>query len=157
MRLGLAVRARALDPQRARRPDVLAAVVPHEPDLALAEADDLEGHGHAPHIPSIPIEPIAVHLAMRATKIWTWDRGLRAVDMDGEQELLAPILETVLSGCLWEELEKFPPKTVRRLLPRVIIPSNIRRLAEIWIEEREGSATRARGLAGARTRHRVAE
>jgi hypothetical protein len=76
----------------------------------------------------------------RLAEIWTWDRGRRAVDMDGSPELLAPILETVLAGCLWEELERFPPDTVERLLPRVTIPRNIRRLAEIWIEERRRSA-----------------
>jgi len=90
----------------------------------------------------------------RVVKVWTWDVGRRAVDMDGEPELLAPILETVLDGCLWEELEKFPPDTVERLLPRITIPRNIRRLAEIWIEERQRPATRARRVAGARPRRR---
>jgi hypothetical protein len=60
--------------------------------------------------------------------------------MDGEPELLAPILETVLVGCLWEELEKFAPDTVARLLPRISIPRNIRRLVEIWIEENQQPA-----------------
>jgi hypothetical protein len=56
--------------------------------------------------------------------------------MDAEPELLAPILETVLQGALWEELEKFPPDTVARLLPRVSVARNIRRLVQIWLEER---------------------
>ena len=72
----------------------------------------------------------------RLVKIWTWDRGRRAVDMDGSPELLAPILETVLCGGLWEELDRFPAQTVRRILPHVNVPKNIRRLAEIWVEER---------------------
>jgi hypothetical protein len=57
------------------------------------------------------------------------------LDMDGPAELLAPVLETVLNGALWRELKKFPPDTLGRLLPRVTVPSNIRRLVEIWIEE----------------------
>ena len=92
----------------------------------------------------------------RVVKIWTWDCGRRAVDMDGEPELLGPILETVLDGCLWEELEKFPPDTVERLLPRITIPRNIRRLAEIWIEERQRAPTRARLVARPRAHRRRA-
>ncbi|HEX7841147.1 MAG TPA: hypothetical protein VF469_26900 [Kofleriaceae bacterium] len=76
----------------------------------------------------------------RRVKIWTWDRGARAVDMDGPPELLRPILETILEGGLWEELEKFPPETVERLLPPLRIPRNIRRLVEIWIETRRSAA-----------------
>lgn len=72
----------------------------------------------------------------RKVRIWTWDRGRRHVDMDGPAELLVPILETVLEGALWRELEKFPVDTLARLLPLVHVPSNIRRLVEIWIEER---------------------
>jgi hypothetical protein len=72
----------------------------------------------------------------RRVRIWTWDTGRRPVDMDGPPELLVPILETVLQGALWRELEKFPVDTVARLLPRVNVPSNVRRLVEIWIEER---------------------
>jgi hypothetical protein len=56
--------------------------------------------------------------------------------MDGDAAVVAPILETVLQGCLWEELERFPPDTVQRLLPRVSVARNIRRLVEIWIEEK---------------------
>jgi hypothetical protein len=60
--------------------------------------------------------------------------------MDGEPELLRPILETILEGGLWEELEKFPPETVGRLLPVLHIPRNIRRLVEIWIATRRSAA-----------------
>jgi len=73
-------------------------------------------------------------------KIWTWDRGARGVDVDGAPELLRPILETILEGGLWEELEKFPPEVVERLLPSLRIPRNIRRLVEIWIETRRSAA-----------------
>jgi hypothetical protein len=71
-------------------------------------------------------------------RIWTWDRGSRLVDMDGPPELVVPILETVLNGALWRELKKFPVDTLARLLPRLDVPSNIRRLVEIWIEEKTG-------------------
>jgi hypothetical protein len=77
---------------------------------------------------------------VRHVKIWTWDRGARVVDMDGAPELLRPILETILDGGLWEELEKFPSETVERLLPPLRIPRNIRRLVEIWIETRRSAA-----------------
>jgi hypothetical protein len=60
--------------------------------------------------------------------------------MDGPPELLQPILETILDGGLWEELEKFPPSTVERLLPQLRIPRNIRRLVEIWTETRRSTA-----------------
>ena len=72
----------------------------------------------------------------RSVRIWTWDRGNRPVNMDGSPELLVPILETVLNGALWRELKKFPPDTLKRLLPRVDVAPNIRRLVEIWIEEK---------------------
>ena len=71
----------------------------------------------------------------RRVRIWTWDRGSRLVDMEASAELLAPILETVLCGGLWRELKKFPAEALERLLPRVVIPKNVRRLVEIWIEE----------------------
>jgi len=76
----------------------------------------------------------------RRVRIWTWDRGERSVDMDGSPELLAPILDTVLNGGLWRELKKFPPDTLERLLPRVDVPPNVRRLVEIWIEEKRRPA-----------------
>jgi hypothetical protein len=60
--------------------------------------------------------------------------------MDGPPELLQPILETILDGGLWEELEKFPPDTVERLLPHLRILRNIRRLVEIWTETRRSAA-----------------
>ena len=60
--------------------------------------------------------------------------------MDGPPELLVPILETVLVGALWREMKKFPIDTLERLLPRVEVPSNIRRLVEIWIEEKRSAA-----------------
>ena len=58
------------------------------------------------------------------------------LDMDGPAELLVPVLETVLNGALWRELRKFPPETLARLLPQLDVPSNIRRLLEIWVEEK---------------------
>ena len=79
-------------------------------------------------------------LVARRARIWTWDRGDALVDMDGHPEHLAPILETVLNGALWRELKKFPPDTLARLLPRVEIPPNVRRLVEIWIEEKQPPA-----------------
>jgi hypothetical protein len=60
--------------------------------------------------------------------------------MDAPVELLAPILETVLNGALWRELKKFPVDVLERLLPAVTVPSNIRRLVEIWIEEKRRPA-----------------
>lgn len=81
-----------------------------------------------------------VRVTRRRARIWTWDRGRRSVDLDGPAELLGPILETVLQGCLWEELDRFPPDVVERLLPRVNVPRNIGRLVEIWIEERRQPA-----------------
>ena len=72
---------------------------------------------------------------VRRVKIWTWDRGNRAVDMDGDARLLCPILETVLQGGLWDQLAKFPADTVERILPLVDVSPETRRLVEIWIEE----------------------
>ncbi|MBI2894014.1 MAG: hypothetical protein HYY06_10715 [Deltaproteobacteria bacterium] len=77
---------------------------------------------------------------MRRVRVWTWDCGSRPVDMGGPPERLAPILEQVLAGGLWEELEKFPPDVVDRVLPRVATPRHIRRLVEIWIEEKRRQA-----------------
>jgi hypothetical protein len=91
---------------------------------------------------------------VRRVKIWTWDRGSRPVDMDAPPELLAPILETVLHGCLWEEMAKFPSDTLARLLPHIAVPSNIRRLVEIWIEEKGGAKSGAAPVARARARRR---
>ena len=76
----------------------------------------------------------------RYARIWTWDRGTRKLDLDGPPELLGPILETVLNGALWRELKKFPPDVLARLLPRLSVAPNVRRLVEIWIEEKRRSA-----------------
>jgi hypothetical protein len=76
----------------------------------------------------------------RIVSIWTWDAGRRRVDMDADDRLLLPILDTVLNGGLWEELQKFPPEVLEKLLPRIDVPPNIRRLVEIWIEERRPAA-----------------
>lgn len=62
------------------------------------------------------------------------------LDMDGPPELLVPILETVLNGALWREFEKVPVDTVARLLPRLEVAPNIRRLLEIWVEEKSQPA-----------------
>jgi hypothetical protein len=72
----------------------------------------------------------------RRVSIWTWDRGKRPVDMDGDSHALRPILETVLQGGLWDQLERFPPDTVERILPLVDVSPETRRLVEIWIEEK---------------------
>lgn len=82
----------------------------------------------APRRGTMPSVAPAVH-------IWTWDIGSRLVDMDGPPGLLLPILETVLQGGLWDELLKFPPDTVARLLPHLKIYPQTRRLLELWIEE----------------------
>jgi len=76
----------------------------------------------------------------RRVRIWTWDRGNRLVDMDGPPEAVVPVLETVLNGASWREFKKFPLDTLERLLPRLDVPSNIRRFVEIWIEEKGRSA-----------------
>jgi hypothetical protein len=76
----------------------------------------------------------------RRVRVWTWDRGNRALDMDGPAELLVPVLETVLNGALWRELPKFPLDTLARLLPRLDVAPNLRRLLEIWIEEKSRPA-----------------
>jgi hypothetical protein len=60
--------------------------------------------------------------------------------MDGPPEVLVPVLETVLNGALWSELKKFPIETLATLLPKVSVPPNIRRLVEIWIEEKKGKS-----------------
>lgn len=49
-RLRLAVRARACEPQLARRPHIFGLVLPDKANFALSEPDDLEGHGHAARI-----------------------------------------------------------------------------------------------------------
>jgi hypothetical protein len=76
----------------------------------------------------------------RRVRVWTWDRGNRAVDMDAPTSALAPILETVLNGGLWRELKKFPVDTLERVLPDIQIPPNVRRLVEIWIAEKRRPA-----------------
>jgi len=92
----------------------------------------------------------------RKVRIWTWDKGSRPVDMAGPPELLVPILETVLTGALWRELKKFPPDTLARLLPRLDVAPNLRRLVEIWVEEKGGkkAAPPARAASVARSRAR---
>lgn len=62
------------------------------------------------------------------------------VDMSGPPEILVPLLETILNGALWRELKKFPAPTLKRLLPRLDIPPNVRRLVEIWVEEKRSTA-----------------
>ena len=71
----------------------------------------------------------------RMVQIWTWDVGSRLVDMDGDRRLLAPILETILDGSLWNQFRKIPPDVVTRLLPHLNVSRETRRFLEIWIEE----------------------
>ena len=71
----------------------------------------------------------------RAVLVWTWDVGERTVDLDAPTETLVPILETILEGGLWNQFRKFPPDALIRLLPHLHIPSNTRRLIELWIQE----------------------
>ncbi len=78
----------------------------------------------------------SVGTVARRVRVWTWVCGRRVVDMDGAPELLVPIPETVLLGGLWEELAKFPPDVLQKLLPRLTVPRNIRRLVEIYVEEK---------------------
>ncbi len=42
----------------------------------------------------------------------------------------------MLEGALWRELKKFPPDTLARLLPHLHVAPNLRRLVEIWVEEK---------------------
>jgi hypothetical protein len=60
--------------------------------------------------------------------------------MDRPARSLAPLLDQVVNAGLWEELEKFPPDTVERLMPHISVPPHIRRLLAIWIEEKRRSA-----------------
>lgn len=71
----------------------------------------------------------------RMVRIWTWDGGDRAIDMDGDRRLLTPILETILEGGLWEQFRRFPPDVIERLLPGLNVSPETRRLLEIWVEE----------------------
>jgi hypothetical protein len=71
----------------------------------------------------------------RTANIWTWDVGRRAVDLDDEAALLAPILQTILDGSLWTEFRKFPPHVLVRLLPDLDVDLATRRLIEIFVEE----------------------
>ena len=73
----------------------------------------------------------------RIKKIWTWDRGERELDVDGDPLLVSQVLQTVLDGGLWNQFRKFPPDVVRRLLPRLDLAPNTRTLLELWIEETE--------------------
>lgn len=72
---------------------------------------------------------------VRPVPIWTWDVGEREIDLDARSEVLVPVLETILEGGLWNQFRKFPPETLARLLPVLQIPSNTRRLIELWIQE----------------------
>ena len=72
---------------------------------------------------------------MRRVEIWTWDVGKREIDLDAGERVLAPVLETILEGGLWNQFRKFPVDTLARLLPYLSIPHNTRRLVELWIEE----------------------
>jgi len=72
---------------------------------------------------------------VRAVPVWTWDVGEREIDLDARPEALVPVLETILEGGLWNQFRKFAPDTLARLLPYLHVPSNTRRLIELWIDE----------------------
>jgi hypothetical protein len=72
---------------------------------------------------------------VRAVPVWTWDVGEREIDLDARPEALVPVLETILEGGLWNQFRKFPADTLVRLLPYLHVPSNTRRLIELWIDE----------------------
>ena len=72
---------------------------------------------------------------VRPLTVWTWDVGERQIDLDAATETLVPVLETILEGGLWNQFRKFPIDTLGRLLPHLHVPSNTRRLIELWIQE----------------------
>jgi hypothetical protein len=89
---------------------------------------------------SSPTSPAAILAVLwwhmvRAASVWTWDVGEREIDLDTRPEALVPVLETILEGGLWNQFRKFPPDTLARLLPYLNVPSNTRRLIELWIDE----------------------
>lgn len=76
----------------------------------------------------------------RPFEIWTPDYGNVVLNPRDADERLAYFLQEVLDLGLWGQLRKFPVAIVARLLPRMSVPSNRRRLLEIWIEEKAGQA-----------------
>lgn len=62
--------------------------------------------------------------------------------MDGDPLLVEQVLQTVLDGGLWNQFRKFPTDVIKRLLPRLLLPSNTRAVLEIWIEEAEARKVR---------------
>lgn len=105
-----------------------------------SETRRVDGRGTSTRVAPRVLWHGTLQLVRRRVRIWTWDCGSRPVDMDGPPELLVPILETILEGGLWRQFEKFPPDTLERLLPAIDVPPNIRRLVEIWIEEKRRPA-----------------
>ena len=72
----------------------------------------------------------------RKIDLWTWDRGSRAVDVDGELWVIVPVVQTILDGGLWTEFRKIPADALARVLSELQLEPETRRLVEIWIEEK---------------------
>jgi len=71
----------------------------------------------------------------RRRRLWTWDRGHRGVDFDGDLAALVPTVQTILDGGLWQQFRKIPTDVLKRLLPHLQLEPETRRLVELWIEE----------------------
>jgi hypothetical protein len=102
---------------------------------STGEALDRGRCGTSSSVATVYSPPSYADPMSRTIDVWTWDRGLRPIDLDGPPNAIVPVLETVLTGGLWKEFRKFPCDTVERLLPELDLPPNIRRLVELWIEE----------------------
>jgi hypothetical protein len=59
---------------------------------------------------------------------------VQRVDVDDPVALL-PVVQTILDGGLWGQFRKIPVDALARVLARLDLRPETRRLVEIWIEE----------------------
>jgi hypothetical protein len=70
--------------------------------------------------------------------VFTCDRGRRWLDVDRDSSrTVAGVLQELVESSFWRELDRFPTDVMRRHLPNLSLSRSMRRLLEIWIEEKE--------------------
>lgn len=66
--------------------------------------------------------------------VWTWDYGRVRLEPVRDPVIAAFVLEKVLKAGLWDEVRRFPPDVIRRLLPRLDLPRSMRRVVRLYVE-----------------------
>ena len=77
----------------------------------------------------------------RRFRVFTCDRGRRWLDVDNDSDrTVAGVIQELVESNFWRELDRLPTDVLTRHLPALTLSPSMRRLLEIWIEEKRNAA-----------------